>query len=445
MLNNVTLLIVDDDADVLTAARLLLRRHCQRVITLEDPNQIPAVLTDNAIDICLLDMNFAIGHNTGEEGLRWLGEIGRVSPDTVVILMTAYGDLNVAVRAMREGAADFVLKPWQNEKLIATLNLAAELHKSRARIAALSESTTNTDMIAGSPAMQQVMERVARIATTDATVLVRGENGTGKELIARELHRLSARSKAALISVDLGAVPETLFESELFGHKRGAFTGADRDRAGRFQAASGGTLFLDEIGNLPIPLQVKLLRALETKEVSPLGSDTPVNVDIRLIAATNQPLEQMVADGTFREDLFYRINTITLELPPLRERLEDLRELACFFANQAARRHKLPPRAFTPSALRAMAQWQWPGNIRELAHTIERAVILCDGEEIDDIDLALTPVQVTKNTDSLNLEENERHLVKTALSRYSGNVSHASEALGVTRAALYRRMEKFGL
>jgi DNA-binding NtrC family response regulator len=448
MLTETTVLVVDDDADVLTAARLLLRRHFKRVITESDPTRIPDIMGEEVVDVFLLDMNFALGRNTGEEGLHWLQEILSRDPDAVVVLMTAYGDLNTAVRAMREGATDFVLKPWQNDKLLATLGVGSDLRRTRAQVNALGALPSDSGMVADSPAMQAVMRMVERVAITDANVLIRGENGTGKELIAQELHRRSSRAGHPLVSVDLGAVPETLFESELFGHKRGAFTGADADRAGRFQAAAGGSLFLDEIGNLPTPLQMKLLRALENREVTPLGSDRPVPVDVRLIAATNMPLEQMVADGTFREDLFYRINTITIELPPLRERLEDLPLLAQRFADAAARRYQLPQRTVSSGAVAALLEWQWPGNVRELSHAIERAVIMSDRDSLEADDLVLggaASPRANSEPATLNLERNERQLIETALSRHQGNVSKAAEALGITRAALYRRMEKFGL
>ncbi|EAQ96552.1 sigma-54-dependent transcriptional regulator [Congregibacter litoralis] len=445
MTDKTTLLIVDDDEDVLTAARLLLRRHFGRVITQTDPGKIPELMAAEAIDVFLLDMNFAIGRNSGKEGLHWLGDIRQRDPNAVVVLMTAFGDLNTAVAAMREGATDFVLKPWQNDRLIATLRVAADLRHTRAQLSALTAPPPEETMIAGSASMQRVMKMVERVAGTDATVLIRGENGTGKELIAQELHRLSARSDAPMVSVDLGALAESLFESELFGHRRGAFTGADSDRAGRFQAASGGTLFLDEIGNLPLALQTKLLRALENREVTPLGADQEIDVDIRLIAATNQPLEDMVARGEFREDLLYRINTISIELPPLRERLEDLPELARFFAAQAARRYRLPAKEVPAKVLQRLAQWSWPGNIRELSHTMERAVIMGERDALAIEDFDLKSRQVDAAAETLNLEENERRLVQTALQRYEGNVSRAADALGITRAALYRRMEKFDL
>ena len=445
MSRDATILIVDDDEDVLTAARLLLRKHVGRVLTRCDPGEIPEIMEREAIDLFLLDMNFAIGRNSGDEGLHWLREIRRRDANAVVVLMTAYGDLNTAVRAMREGAADFVLKPWQNDKLLATIAVAVELRRTRARVSALSEPPPERGMIATAPAMARVMKVVERVAATDATVLIRGENGTGKELIARELHRLSPRAQRALVSVDLGAVSETLFDSELFGHRRGAFTGADRDRAGRFQAAHGATLFLDEIGNLTPALQAKLLRALETGEITPLGVDQAISVDVRLIAATNRPLEEMVAQGSFREDLLYRINTVTVELPPLRERLEDLPALVERFASEASRRYGLAPRSFSRGALAAMADWSWPGNIRELSHTVERAVILGEEELIEAEDLDLQARHGAGAADSLDLEENERRLVETALARHEGNVSRAASALGITRAALYRRMEKFRL
>ena len=441
-----TILVVDDDPDVLTAARLLLRKHFDRVLTRQDPTDIDVLMAEEHIDVFLLDMNFAIGRNTGAEGLKWLRHILDVDPDAVVILMTAFGDLNTAVRAMREGAADFVLKPWQNDKLLATMNVAVQLRKSRAAVDALSRPPPLADMIVGSAAMQEVLRIVGRVAPTDATVLIRGENGTGKELIAQALHRQSVRADKVLVTIDLGAVAESLFESELFGHKQGAFTDAHSDRAGRFQAADGGTLFLDEIGNLPPSLQNRLLRVLETREVTPVGGDRAVPVDVRLIAATNRPLESMVEAGEFREDLFYRINTIEIELPPLRERLDDLPKLAEHFASICARKYNLPVKRISAAALSTLAKHHWPGNVRELSHTIERALILSDREELNESDFRIAkPRQDSEESISLNLADNERRLVAQALKQASGNVSHAARSLGITRAALYRRIEKFGL
>lgn len=440
-----TILIVDDDADVLMAARLLLQKHYSHVLTTENPADIEAMMSEQRIDVFLLDMNFAIGRNTGAEGLRWLQYIVAEDPDAVVVLMTAFGDLNTAVQAMREGAADFVLKPWQNDKLVATLRVASQLRQTRASLTALSQPPPREDMVAGSAAMQKVLKLVARVAPTDATVLIRGENGTGKELIAQALHRQSKRSDKMLVAVDLGAVAENLFESELFGHRQGAFTDARQDRAGRFQAASGGTLFLDEIGNLPLALQAKLMRVLEAREVTPLGSDHAVAVDVRLIVATNQPLERLVASGEFREDLLYRINTIEIDLPPLRERLDDLAELVDHFAAAAARKYRLPEKSFSRNALAALAAHHWPGNIRELSHTVERAVLLSDDDHLTAADFVFTRPSADSQTASLNLEQNERHLLETALRNAAGNISHAASALGITRAALYRRIEKYDL
>jgi DNA-binding NtrC family response regulator len=346
---------------------------------------------------------------------------------------------------MREGAADFVLKPWQNDKLVATLNVSAALRRSRATVTALSESQPVHDMVIGSDAMRKVLKIVERVAPTDANILIRGENGTGKELIAQALHRQSARSSNALVTVDLGSVAETLFESELFGHTKGAFTDADKDRAGRFQAANGGTLFLDEIGNLPPASQTKLLRALESREVVPIGSDQPVAIDVRLISATNQPLEQLVADGSFREDLLYRINTIEIVLPPLRDRPEEIPALANYFLGLYARKYHLAEKPITKEAFSVLASHHWPGNVRELSHAIERALILGDGESLDAESFSLVRQAETQKAGSLDLEASERNLVRLAIEQSSGNISHAAGTLGITRAALYRRIEKFDL
>ena len=439
-----TILVVDDDVDVLTAARLLLQQHFERVLTADDPEDIERIMAGTSVDVFLLDMNFAIGVNTGREGLHWLARILALDPDAVVILMTAFGDLNLAVTAMREGAADFVLKPWQNDKLVATLSVAAKLRQSRVKVNAMSVLPPPDEMVAGSAKMRAVLNVVSRVAPTDANVLIRGENGTGKELVARALHRQSRRGDASLVTVDLGAVSESLFESELFGHMKGAFTDAISDRPGRFQAADGGTLFLDEIGNLPATLQTKLLRVLETREVLPVGSDHPVAVDVRLIAATNQQIDRLVAEGRFRQDLLYRINTIEIELPPLRERREDIPALVAHFVAQYARKYRMPEKPVTEAALAALEAHRWPGNVRELSHAVERALILSEQDDLDAADFRLTRSGSALDR-SLNLEENERRMVTMALEQAGGNISHASAALGITRSALYRRIEKFGL
>jgi len=440
-----TVLVVDDDPDVLTAARLLLQQHFGRVLTTENPDDIETLMAKGQIDVFLVDMNFAIGRNTGAEGLKWLEHILRLDPDAVVVLMTAFGDLNTAVQAMRDGAADFILKPWQNDKLVATLSVASKLRQSRTKVNALSVMPPGDEIIAVSPQMQNVMNIVARVAPTDVDVLIRGENGTGKELVARAIHRQSARSAEVMVTVDLGAVAESLFESELFGHRKGAFTDADSDRAGRFQAADRGTLFLDEVGNLPPASQTKLLRVLESREVQPLGSDQAVPIDVRLVAATNQPLEQLVRDGKFRQDLLYRINTIEIELPALRERSEDIEALVRHFLMVYCRKYRLAEKTITASAMSALRMHHWPGNVRELSHAVERALILSEGDVLDTADFRLTAAPATAIADSLNLEASERRLVSAALQKSAGNISRAAAALGITRAALYRRIEKYQL
>ena len=432
-----TVLVVDDDTDVLTAARLLLGQFFRRVMVESNPAAIENHLGGD-IDVYLLDMNFAIGRNTGVEGIEWLRRIREAQPEAVVVLMTAYGDLNVAVEAMKEGAADFVLKPWQNEKLVATISVAADLAVTRQRVAPLKE-TLRPDpqtLIAATDVMRRVLSMVDRAAPTDANVLIVGENGTGKELIAQALHRASPRRDEAMVSVDVGAIPETLLESELFGHTQGAFTGADKARSGRLLAAHRGTLFLDEIGNLPLPAQAKLLRVLETREVTPLGSDTSTPVDIRLVCATNSSLTE-----NFREDLRYRINTIEIPLPPLRERREDIPLLIEHFIELHARKYRLAAKRPDEAAMQALLAHTWPGNVRELSHAIERALILAEGEvlAINDFGLART----TATSTSLDLKEHEQQLVETALVRHGGNISRAADALGITRAALYRRLDKY--
>jgi two-component system, NtrC family, response regulator HydG len=445
MMMRATVLVVDDDPDVLMAARLLLQQHFERVLVTENPDDIEPLMAKGQIDVFLVDMNFAIGRNTGAEGLKWLERILALDPDAVVVLMTAFGDLNTAVRAMRDGAADFILKPWQNDKLIATMSVAAKLRRSRVTVTALSELPPPVEMIAESPQMQQVMRTVSRVAPTDVNVLLRGENGTGKELIAQAIHRHSARAGKVMAAVDLGAIAENLFESELFGHRKGAFTDAVSDRAGRFQAADQGTLFLDEIGNLPIASQSKLLRVLESREVLPIGSDQPVSIDVRLIAATNQPLEKLVSDGRFRDDLLYRINTIEIELPPLRDRPGDIDALVSHFLSVYSRKYRLKKKSATAGAMSALRAHRWPGNVRELSHAVERALILSEHDELDEADFRLTTTLAPVDPEGLTLEANERRLVSEALEKAGGNISHAATALGITRAALYRRIEKFQL
>ncbi len=449
--------MVDDDAGVLTAARLLLKRHFAVVQTESDPRRLPELLRAG-FDVVLLDMNFARGADSGAEGLEWLAKILESDPGMVVVLMTAYGDVATAVNAIKAGATDFVLKPWQNEKLVATINAALALRGSRDEVARLRTRERELvgvangaahPVIGASPAMREVFELVRRAAPTDANVLISGESGVGKELVARLLHAQSQRAAEVFMSVDLGAVSATLFESELFGHRKGAFTDARDDRAGRFQAASKGTLFLDEIGNLPLHLQAKLLSALEQRTVTPLGSDRAVAVDVRLVCATNKPLVELARAGDFRDDLLYRINTVEIRVPPLRERRGDIAPLFEHFVEVYAQKYNLPAKRLSRAALKRLEAYLWPGNVRELRHAVERALIMSDSPTLDAGDFLLAPPQTTPSgalkIDDYNLEAVEQRVIRAALEKHGGNVSRAARELGITRTSLYRRLEKHGL
>ena len=453
-----SVLVVDDDRDVLVAARLLLKKHFAVVQTETNPANLPDLLHESHWDVILLDMNFAPGTNTGREGMQWLEAILQIEPAAVVIMMTAYGDVDTAVLAIRQGATDFVLKPWQNEKMLATVTAATQLADSRTEIDRLRsrqqvivEASSNTSpMIGQSPAMQKVFTLLRKAAPTEANVLITGENGTGKELVARELHQQSGRRDEIFLAVDLGSIPDTLFESELFGHVKGAFTGASKDRTGRFQAASGGTLFLDEIGNLPLHLQSKLLSVLEQRQVTPVGSDRPVAIDVRLICATNRHLREMVAEGTFREDLLYRVNTVEVPLPALRERDGDIPPLLEYFAEVYARKYGHARKRFSAGALKRLQECAWPGNVRELRHAVERAVIMSEGPVLDAADFLMESTRTSAGkqsagTESLKLDAVERQTISAALKQHKGNISRAARELGITRTSLYRRMEKHGL
>ena len=439
------ILIIDDNRGVLSALKLLLRPHFANILALPSPITLPSVLRQENLDVVLLDMNFTDALNSGNEGLYWLREIKRMHPALPVVLFTAYGDISLAVRGIKEGATDFVVKPWDNAKLIETLlNACNQASKSRKK----KEERQPSAMYWGASApMRNLRAMVEKIAQTDANVLITGENGTGKEMLAREIHGLSKRFKRDMVTVDMGAVTETLFESELFGHKKGAFTDAHADRAGKFEAAHEGSIFLDEIGNLPYHLQAKLLTVLQSRSVVRVGSNEPIPVDVRLICATNANLDERVAQGKFREDLLYRINTIHLEIPPLRERKEDIIPLAELFIERFAKQYDKGPLTLSEEAKQKLKEHPWYGNIRELEHAIEKAVIISDGVAICDAVFhfpkkSLSPAQESAME---TLEDMELVMIRKAIDKHEGNLSAVASQLGITRQTLYNKMKKYGL
>lgn len=448
------ILIIDDNKSILSALDLLLRFEYDAVDSISNPNQIPSLELDR-YDVVLLDMNFSAGVNTGNEGLYWLREIKKRSPQTTVVMMTAYGAVDLAVSSLKEGAADFILKPWNNEKLLATVRAALELSRSHKTIDELKrkegqlKQVINEDrhsIVGQSEAIEAVLKLTRKVAATEVNVLITGENGTGKELIARELHRASNRRDEVFIKVDMGSIAENLLESELFGHVRGAFTDAREDRTGKFEAAHKGTLFLDEIGNLSLQAQSKLLTAIQSKSIVKVGSNKSITVDIRLLCATNCNLEQMVREGAFREDLLYRINTITIEVPPLRERGEDIRVLADFFLRKFSAKYDKTGIRLSNAAQQKLVKYSWPGNIRELLHSVERAVILAEDNSIEPEDISLGTAG-QRESPSANapktLEEMEVDMIRKALDRHQGNYTAAAEELGITRQTLYNKLKKF--
>jgi DNA-binding NtrC family response regulator len=447
------ILIVDDDSEVLLAAELVLKKAFETVVTASDPAQIEALLGQRAFDVILLDMNFSAGATSGQEGLRWLKRAQALAPETKVILMTAYGGIEAAVNAIREGAADFVVKPWDNAKLVATVSAVSRLARADREVANLRnrQRTLNEYLgqdferiVGDSAGLRQVLASIQKVARTDANVLILGENGTGKELVARAIHRQSLRRDQVFISVDLGAIAESLFESELFGHRRGAFTDAREDRAGRFEVASGGTLFLDEIGNLSLQMQAKLLGALESRTVTRVGTDRPIKVDARVICATNLSPGDLRSPARFRQDLLYRINTIEILVPPLRERIEDIPAIAVHYAQLYARKYNKPEPRFDSASLERLKQYPWPGNVRELRHAIERLVIMSDhgSPRLDEVLFA--PVSPAEPA-TLNLEALEKQAIQKAIAQHQGNLSKAAQALGLGRTTLYRKMTRYGL
>ena len=466
-----SILIVDDDEDILVAGKLLLKRHFTEVKVCNVPDNIPKLLEGQKFDAILLDMNFGPGESSGAQGYMWLEKILKIDPQAVVIMITAHGGVDVAVDAMKLGATDFIAKPWQNEKVVATLSSAVQLGRTRSEATALkhtnkvlAQMTSNPGgqhILGHSQAMQKVHSLISRSAPTDANVLILGENGTGKELVAREIHNQSLRANNVFMSVDLGAISESLFESELFGHKKGAFTDAREDRVGRLKAADGGTLFLDEIGNLPLHLQAKLLTVLEQRKVTAVGSNVSESFDVRILAATNVSREDLSNEDKFRQDLLFRLNTVEIALPPLRQRAEDIPFIAEHYIELYSRKYSKSIKALSEQARKAISQYIWPGNVRALRHAIERAIILSEGEQLQPADFQLdappnqagdtiapppaTLLESSGSDEDLNLERVEKATIAQALKKHGYNISHAAKELGLTRAALYRRMEKHGL
>lgn len=452
------LLIIDDNQDILISLRLLLKPFTDCIHVNTNPEEIPKFLKTTDYDVILLDMNFSKDSISGSEGFYWLSQVLELQPNAVVIFITAYADTEKAVKAIRSGATDFVVKPWDNNKLIATISMAVQLKRSKQQTENLQSkqavltaqmNAQYSNFLGTSEAMRQVFGTIAKVAPTDANVLIVGENGTGKELVARSLHGQSERRDEIFVNVDMGALNENLFESELFGHCKGAFTDARSDKAGRFEVASGGTIFLDEIGNLSLPLQAKLLTVLERREVVRLGTNKSIPLNIRLICATNANLAQLVATGQFRQDLYYRINTVQIALPPLRERGNDVIQLAEFYVTRFAAKYKKNITGLTNECLQQLQQHRWPGNVRELQHCIERAVIMCDGTLLSPADcmLHVSPLAAAAPVpaSTLNLDELERLAIEQAMQLHKGNMTKVAKELGLTRASLYRRLEKLGL
>jgi DNA-binding NtrC family response regulator len=450
------ILLVDDDEFVLLSIRMLLEPHFASVKTVNNPERIPAIFDREQVDVVVLDMNFRHGDTSGHQGLFWMKKILSLSPETQIILITAYADIQVAVESIKEGALDFIVKPWQNEKLLATVKTANLVSQEKRNVRQLRSqqkswasvlTASHEPLIGESEAIVSIRKTIAKVAPSEAEVLILGQNGTGKEVIAREIHHASGRRDGIFMSVDVGSLSENLFESELFGHRKGAFTDAKEDRIGRFEAAAGGTLLLDEIGNLSLPLQAKLLTVLQHKKIVRLGTNEPIAVDVRIIAATNCDLPAMVKEGKFREDLLYRINTVEITVPPLFERPEDIPLIAGHFLKKFAQKYQKPWLTFSESVPTMLVRYAWPGNIRELQHSVERAVIMSEGEQITEEDFGAMQKKMSGEFtfDNLNLEKLEAWAIRKALAKHQGNVSHAAEELGLSRGAMYRRMQTYGI
>ncbi|MBC5991914.1 sigma-54-dependent transcriptional regulator [Pontibacter cellulosilyticus] len=450
-LKKASILVIDDDTDVLTAVRLLLRPQVKEIIVEKNPEQIPSLLKNHTFDLVLLDMNFKSALNTGNEGLYWLKKIKELKPETAVIMITAYGDIDLAIRSLKEGAFDFVVKPWHNEKLLSILTDAISKKEGNASITAQTTSAkiSGTEMLGESEAMQDIFIKIKKVAPTDANILILGENGTGKELIAKAIHQHSLRADKPFIKVDVGALTESLFESELFGHKKGAFTDAREDRAGRFEAAHGGTIFLDEIGNISLQQQSKLLSVLQNRQVIRLGSNEPIDIDVRLLCATNVPLSELANENRFRKDLIYRINTVEIMVPPLRKRNNDIILLAKHFANLYATKYMKPEPELSKQAQEKLKSYHFPGNVRELQYAIERAIIMADNYVLEPQDILFSPIESAPAAEpqqqETNLEELEKATIHLVMEKHGGNMTKAAKELGITRTALYRRLGKYDI
>jgi two-component system response regulator HydG len=451
-LKNASILVIDDDQDVLTAVRLLLKTEASEVITEKNPENIRSQLSKQVFDLVLLDMNFNSTINTGNEGLFWLKKIKEFGSEAAVVMITAYGDIDLAVRSLKEGAADFVVKPWHNEKLIGTIKDALkrkENNKSASITITTGDSVIGSELIGDSEAMRDIFYKVEKIAPTDANILILGENGTGKDLIAKAIHQKSLRTEKPFIKVDVGALTETLFESELFGHKKGAFTDAREDRMGRFEAANSGTLFLDEIGNITLHQQAKLLSVLQNRTIIRLGTNQSLPIDIRLVCATNLPLAELANEARFRKDLVYRINTVEIIVPPLRKRGDDVVLLAKHFAKIYAAKYLKAANDFEPRALEKLKAYHFPGNVRELQYTIERAVIMSENDKLQSNDLIFSPLESVKDmpdeTPDFTLSTIEKNTILKVIEKHNGNISKAAKELGLTRTALYRRLSKYDI
>jgi two-component system, NtrC family, response regulator HydG len=451
LLKNAKILAVDDDQDVLVAVKMLLRPEVKEIVTEKNPEKILPLLSQNQFDLILLDMNYKSSLNTGNEGIFWLRKIREINKSVAVIMITAYGDIDLAVRSVKEGANDFVLKPWRNERLLETIeNCYQQTIAGNKQSTKKTSSKAETSLLGSSEAMQDVLYKIEKIAPTDANILILGENGTGKTEVAKLIHQKSLRNQKPFVHADLGSLTESLFESELFGHKKGAFTDAREDRAGRFESANEGTLFLDEIGNISLPQQAKLLTVLQNREVTRLGTNSPISIDIRLISATNAPIKEMASQNQYRKDLIYRLNTIEITLPPLRMRGNDVVLLAEYFMKSYGEKYHKNLAEIDEKAKLKLRQYAFPGNIRELQHSIERAVIMADNQAITARDLDLnssieTPVMMSQESSTLRIDEIEKSTILKAIERHDGNITKAARELGLTRTALYRRLGKYDI